>query len=570
RIGGVVLAAGVAWGIAAQSAGHETTTVSHGISTFGDLKYPSNFAHWDYVNPDAPQGGTISFLGSGASGTFDSLNPFILKGEPAQGLGAMYSSLMRGSGDEPDSSYCYVCLTIEYPADRSWAEFVMRPEATFSDGHPITAADIAFSYNVLMEKGHPVYKIIYKDIETVEALGEHTVRFTFKDGVNTRDLPALAGGLTILPEHYYEENDFSESGIKVPVVSGGYIATDVDPGRSIEYCKIDNYWGTDMPHNRGTGNFDCLLYEYFADRRVALEGLKAGEFLFHEEFLSLQWATAYDFPAVNDGRIIRTSIPDERPSGTQGFWFNMRKEKFSDPRVRQAIGLGFNFEWSNDTLFYGLYTRTDSFWENSTMQAEGAPEGAELALLEKYASDLPPGVLSEEAFIPRVMRAERADRRALREASRLLDEAGWTVGDDGKRRNAAGDLLTVEFIDDSASFERIINPFVQNLQRIGVDASFRLIDKAQMQQRQEDYDYDIVAGRLVMDLSPGEDLLSVFGSQAAETPGTANYSGVSNAAVDGLISEIARAETREDMQLAVRALDRVLRAMHIWVPNWYK
>ncbi|MEM7440833.1 MAG: extracellular solute-binding protein [Pseudomonadota bacterium] len=563
---GAVLAAGLAWGIAAHA---QDVTVSHGISTFGDLKYPADFKHWDYVNPDAPQGGTISFLGTGASGTFDSLNPFILKGEPAQGLGLMYDSMLTGSGDEADSSYCYVCETMEYPADRSWVIFNMRPEATFSDGHPITADDIVFSYEVLMEKGHPVYKIIYKDIESVEKLGDHKVKFTFKEGVNTRDLPATAGGLSILPEHYYEENDFAESGIKIPVVSGGFIATDVNPGRSIKYCKVPNYWGVTMPHSIGTGNFECYLYEYFADRTVALEAFKAGEFLFHEEFFSKLWATGYDFPAINKGWVIKESIPDERPSGTQGFWINTRYDRFSDPRVRKALGMAFNFEWSNRALFYGLYTRTDSFWENSNMQAEGAPQGAELALLEKYRDSLPPEVF-EEAYVPPVAKADKADRRVLRRASKLLDEAGWNVGDDGLRRNAAGETLKLTVVDDSPAFERIINPFVENLRRIGVDASYQLIDRAQMQQRQEDFDYDMIPGRLVMSLSPGEELASTFGTDGANTPGSSNFSGVSHPAIDGLIKDIASAQTREDMEVAVRALDRVLRGLHIWVPNWFK
>ncbi len=547
----------------------DKVTKSHGISTFGELKYPADFKHWDYVNPDAPQGGTISFLGTGASGTYDSLNPFILKGEPAQGLGLMYSSLLTGSGDEPDSAYGYIAETLEYPENRQWVIFNMRPEATFSDGHPITADDVVFSYEILMEKGHPVYKIIYKDIEKVEALETNRVKFTFKDGVNTRDLPALAGGLSILAQHYYEDRDFGESTIDVPVTSGGYTASDIKPGRSIKYCKIENYWAKDLPHNKGSGNFDCYLYEYFSDRTVALEAFKAGEFLFHEEFSSKNWANSYNFPAIDKGFVIKESIPDARPSGTQGFWINMRQEKFSDPRVRQAIGMMFNFEWSNKTLFFGLYERTDSFWENSNMQAEGIPQGAELALLEQYRDQLPAAIFDEPAFTPAVSRASQADRKAIRAAGKLLDEAGWKVVN-GKRTNDKGEVLALEVIDDSASFERVINPYVENLKRLGVNATFKLIDSAQMQQRQEDFDFDLMPGRLVMSLSPGEELATMLGSEGAKTPGSSNFSGVSDPVVDALIIKIAQAETREDMQVAVRALDRVLRNMHIWVPNWYK
>ncbi|WGI21482.1 extracellular solute-binding protein [Amylibacter sp. IMCC11727] len=542
---------------------------SHGISTFGDLKYPADFKHWDYVNPDAPQGGTISFLGTGASGTFDSLNPFILKGTPAQGLGLMHSSLLTGSGDEPDSAYGYIAETLEYPEDRQWVIFNMRPEATFSDGEPITADEVVFSYEILMEKGHPVYQIIYKDIEKVEALEPHRVKFTFKEGVNTRDLPAQAGGITILPRHYYETKDFGESTIDVPVTSGGFTATDIKPGRSIKYCKIDNYWAKDLPHNKGSGNFDCYLYEYFTDRTVALEAFKAGSFLFHEEFTSKNWANSYNFPAINKGHVIKETIPDDRPSGTQGFWINMRQDKFADPRVRQAIGMMFNFEWSNKTLFYGLYERTDSFWENSNMQAEGVPTGKELALLEEFRDQLPENIFTEEPFTPAVSRPSQTDRKAVRAAGKLLDEAGWKVVN-GKRTNDKGEVLTLELVDDSPAFERIINPYIENLKRLGIDASYKLIDAAQMQERQKNFDYDLIPGRLSMDLSPGEDLAQIFGTKGAETLGSSNYSGIKDPVVDALIIKIAQAETREDMQVAVRALDRVMRNMHIWVPNWYK
>jgi len=544
-------------------------TKSHGISTFGELKYPPDFKHWEYVNPNAPQGGTISFLGTGASGTYDSLNPFILKGEPAQGLGLMYSSLLTGSSDEPDSAYGYIAETLEYPENRQWVIFNMRSEATFSDGHPITAEDVVFSYEILMKKGHPVYKIIYKDIENVEALETHRVKFTFRDGVNTRDLPASAGGIPILAKHYYKDRDFGESTIDVPVSSGGYTAVDIKPGRSIKYCKIENYWAKNLPHNRGSGNFNCYLYEYFTDRTVALEAFKAGEFLFHEEFSSKNWANSYKFPAIDKGYVIKESIPDSRPSGTQGFWINMRKEKFLDPRVRQAIGMMFNFEWSNKTLFFGLYERTDSFWENSDMQAKGIPQGAELALLEEYRDQLPAAIFDEPAFTPNKSRARQADRNAIRAAGKLLDEAGWTVMN-GKRANDKGEILALTVVDDSPSFERVINPYVENLKRLGVEAKFELIDSAQMQQRQENFDYDLMPGRLVMSLSPGEELATMLGSQGAKTPGSSNFSGLSDPVVDALIIKIAQAVSREEMKVAVRALDRVLRSMHIWVPNWYK
>ena len=547
----------------------ETVIRSHGISAFGDLKYGPDFGHFDYVNPAAPKGGTFSSRGTGASKTFDSLNPFILKGEPAQGLGLLYDSLLVRSADEPDSSYGYVAEAMEYPEDRQWVIFDMRPEATFADGHPITAADVVFTFNVLLDKGHPAYAITYKDFESVEALGPHRVKFTFREGAQTRDLPAVAGDMDILPEHYYETVDFAESTLDPPLGSGAYEVAEAAPGKTVRYCRVPDYWGASHPASVGADNFDCYVYEYFSDNTAAFEALKAGEYLFHEEYFSKIWATEYDFPALGKGWVVKESLPDGRPSGTQGFWINMRRDKFADVRVRKALGLLFNFEWSNKTLFYGLYTRTDSFWENSGLQASGMAQGAERALLERHRALLPPEVFSEPAYVPPVSRPDRSDRKALRTASKLLDEAGWTLRD-GLRRNAAGETLEVEFLDDSPSFERIVNPYVENLRRAGIDARYSLIDPAQMQQRQEDFDYDVIPGRLVMSLTPGEELASIFGSRGAATPGTLNLAGVAHPGVDALIVEAAKAKTREELNVAVRALDRVLRALHVWVPNWYK
>ena len=543
---------------------------SHGISTYGELKYPAGFAHFDYVNPEAPKGGTMSFRGTGASQTFDSLNPFILKGEPAQGLGLLYDSLLVGSADEPDSAYGLVAESLEYPEDRSWVIFNMRPEATFSDGEPITADDVVFTYNVLLEKGAPSYKIILRDITGVEALDPHRVKFTFREGAATKDLPMTAGGLSILPEHYYETVPFEESTLTPPVGSGAYEVASVQPGRTIKYCRNPDYWGAELAVNVGANNFDCYVYEYFADNNASFEALKVGNYLFHQEFYSALWATAYNFPALEKGWVKREALPDNTPTGTQGFWFNLRREKFADPRVREAIALMFNFEWTNKTLFYGLYKRTDSFWENTeTMQAEGLSEGEELAALEPYRDTLPPEIFTEPPYTPPVMSTQQLDRSAIRRASKLLDEAGWTIGDGGLRRNAAGETLKIEFIDDNSSFERVFNPYVQNLRRLGIDASYRQIDAAQMQQRQEDFDYDLVPGRFSMSLSPSLELRQLFSSAAAEAKGSPNLSGIADPVVDGLLEAVISAEDRPTMEARVRALDRVLRSMQIWVPNWY-
>jgi microcin C transport system substrate-binding protein len=551
----------------------EETIVSHGISSFGDLKYPADFKHFDYVNPAAPQGGTISFQGTGASRTFDSLNPFILKGESAQGLGLLYDSLMTGSGDEADSSYVYVAESIEYPEDRSWVIFKMRPEARFADGVPMTAHDVVFSYDIIIEKGHPYFKsIAFKDFETVEALDDHTVKFTFKEGAKTRDLPATAGGLSILPKHYWADRDFGESSLDIPIGSSEFKVNAFEPGRYIEYCKIDDYWLKDHPANVGSGNFDCFRYEYFKDNSVSFEAFKSGAYLFHEEFTSKNWATLYTgekFPALAKGHVVKESLPDSRPSGTQGIWINTRLDKFKNPKTREALGYLFNFEWSNQALFYGIYERTDSFWENSPMQASGLLEGDELALLEPYRDQLPASVFAEPAFTPPVLKNDKFDRKALRKASKLLDEAGWKLVN-GQRVNDKGEVLEVSFIDDSIGFERIINPIIDSMKRAGIKSSFTQIDPAQMQERQKHYDFDVLVGRLTMSLSPGEELARIFGTVGAENPGQSNFSGISHPVVDDLIIKIGGAKTRPEMETAVKALDRVLRSLHIWVPNWYK
>jgi microcin C transport system substrate-binding protein len=562
---------------AAQETGQATegqaagTTVSHGISTFGDLKYPADFKHFDYVNPDAPKGGTMSFRGVGASQTFDSLNAFILKGEPAQGLGLIYDSLLVGSADEIDTAYGLIAESVEYPEDRSWATFRLRPEARFADGHPLTAEDVVFTFETLRDKGSPTYQIMLQDVAGSEAIDPQTVKFTFKPGVPTRDLPGLVGGLSILPKHYYETVAFEDSTLTPPLGSGQYQIAAVQPGRSIRYCRTPDYWGRDLPVNVGSANFDCIVYEYFGDNTAAFEALKSGQYLFHEEFFSAIWANDYNFPALNKGWVKQETLPDNRPSGTQGFWLNTRREKLKDIRVREAIALMFNFEWSNATLFYGNYERTVSFFQNSPMMAEGLPQGEELATLEKFRDQLPPEIFTEPAYVPPVSSAERNnDRASIRRASALLDEAGWTVGPGGIRRNAAGETLKIEILEDNPSLERVINPFVQNLRQIGIDASLRMVDSTQMEERQKNHEYDVLPGRLVMSMAPSLELRTIYGTQGAEAAGSYNLSGVADPAVDGIIELIIAAKTREELDGRVKALDRVLRAMQIWVPNWSK
>ena len=540
---------------------------SHGISTFGELKYEADFKHFEYVNPDAPKGGEFS---TWAFGTFDSLSPFILKGSAARLSSVFFDTLMTGNLDEPDSLYGLVAHTIEYPEDRSWVIFHMRPEAEFSDGTPVRAEDVVFSFNVLLEKGVPSFKVSYKDFEKVEALDELTVKFTFAKGAPFRELPMNAAGLPIFSKAYYQTRDFGESTLEPPLGSGAYELLKVDAGRSVAYKRRDDYWARDLPVNVGQNNFDVIKYEYFADYTAAFEAFKGGAYAYRKEYLSKLWATGYNFPALDKGWIKQETLPDGNPSGTQGFWFNLRREKFQDPLVRQAISMAFNFEWSNKELFYGLYQRTDSFWENSELQAQGLPSPEELKLMESLHAYIQPDVFTEPAFVPAVSSAEKlSDRRVLRQAGKLLDEAGWKVGDDGFRYNAAGEKLSIEFLNDSPSFERIIVPYVQNLNRLGVDAVYSLVDAAQSKDREKNFDFDITVRRYVMSETPGIELRGMFGGETAELLGSNNIAGVADPAIDKLIEIIEAAQTRDDLDVAVKVLDRVLRSMHIWVPQWY-
>ncbi|MDA7966909.1 extracellular solute-binding protein [Ruegeria sp.] len=546
----------------------ETVVTSHGLSVFGDLKYGPDFAHFDYVNPDAPKGGEIS---TWAFGTFDSLTPFILKGNSGALSTIFYDSLMTGGLDEPDALYGLVAESVEYPESRQWVIFNMRPEAEFRDGTPVTAEDVVFTFETLRDKGQPSYKLLFKDFEGAEALDTHRVKFTFKPDGALREAYLSAAGLPILSKAYYETRDFQETSLEAPMGSGAYTLHSVEPGRSITYMRRDDYWAKDLPVNVGQDNFDRIKVEYFADYTTAFEAFKAGAYTFREEFLSRLWATGYDFPALDKGWVKLETLSDGRPAGTQGFWFNLRRDKFSDPRVREAIGLAFNFEWSNQSLFHGLYTRTDSFWENSDMQAEGLPTAGELEFLEPLRGQIPDSVFTEPVFTPAESKPDAAgDRRALRKASKLLDEAGWAVGSDGLRRNAEGEVLSVEFLNDSPSFDRIILPFVDNLERLGIQAEAQRVDAAQAQQREKKFEYDVVVRRYAMSQTPGTELRGIFGSEAADIEGSSNVSGLRSDAVDSLIQKIESADNREDLKSAVRALDRVLRSQHIWVPQWYK
>ena len=542
---------------------------AHGISTFGELKYGADFEHLDYVNPDAPKGGEISLWGFGS---FDSMHPYSTKGRSGQYSSIFFESLLEGSSDEPDSVYGLVAESLEYPEDRSEVIFNMRPEARFSDGSPLTAADVVFSYEVLRDKGLPSFRaVIEKQIESAEALGPHRVKFTFKDGVPTRDLPQTVGGLPIFSKAYYETSgaDFEESTLTPAIGSGPYVLESIDVGQQIIYKRNPDYWGKDLPINRGRHNFDTIRIEYFADYNSAFEGFKAGTYTFRSEASSKIWATAYDFPAIEKGWAVKDTPPDGTLASGQSFLFNLRRERFQDIRVRKAIGMMFNFEWSNKTLFYGIYSRMQSFWENSYLKASGMPQAGELAFLTPLADILPPGVLDSPAVTPPISSERQLDRKKLRAASTLLDEAGWPVGDDGMRRNAAGDTLKLEFLNDSQSFDRVINPFVENLRKLGVDAVHTRVDNAQATERERNFDFDIVTGNFRTSLTSGAGLKQYFGSETADIS-IFNLAGYKSEAADRLIENVIAAEDRETLNDATRALDRVLRAEVFWVPQWFR
>jgi microcin C transport system substrate-binding protein len=428
---------------------------------------------------------------------------------------------------------------------------------------------VVFSFNILRDEGAPSYKIQYDAIESATAVSAEKVRFDFAEDKAKRDLPMLAGSIPILPKHWWDGRDFAESTLEPLMGSGPYQIGEVRPGTSITYLLREDYWGRDLPVNVGRWNFATLRYEYFRDSTAAFEAFKSGEYEMHEEFFSKLWATAYDFPAIQNGWVVRDVLPDERPAGTQGYWLNMRRPVLQDIRVRQAIGMVFDFEWSNRTLFYGLYSRTTSFFQGSPLAASGMPTEAELVLLDPLRAHLPEAVFGA-AYVPAKTDGSGRLRREMRAAGDLLDEAGWTVGPDSLRRNAEGQTLTIEFLDDSPAFERITNPYVKNLRQLGVDAVMRTIDAAQLQERVKNYDFDITIARMPMAPTPGVALKNLFSSAAADAPNTLNLAGIKNPAIDALIDAVIGAETAADHATAVSALDRALRGLHVWVPQWSK
>jgi microcin C transport system substrate-binding protein len=565
-----IAAAGVAWlrPAMAVDAGPEL----HGLSVFGDLKYPPDFHHFDYVNLAAPKGGLFSTIPAVRSNnqsyqTFNSLNAFILKGEGAQGMDLTFTALMARAGDEPDAMYGLAARSVQISPDRMVYRFTLRPEAKFHDGTRLTAQDAAFSLTTLKTKGHPLILQQMRDMVKAEASDDATLVVTFADK-RARDVPLYIAGLPIFSKAYYATRPFDESTLDIPLGSGPYKVGKFEVNRYIEFERVKDWWGADLPVARGLYNFDTVRYEFYRDRDVAFEGFTAKNYLYREEFTARVWATRYDFPAVKDGRIKREILPDETPSGAQGWFINTRREKFQDPRVREALIVAFDFEWTNKTIMYGAYARTHSVFQNSDMMVTGPPSPEELKLLEPFRGQVPDEVFGA-LFVPPVSDGSGQDRTLLRKASQLLLDAGLVIKD-GKRLLPNGDIFRIEFLADEPSIQPHHAPYIKNLGTLGIEASLRIVDPVQYRARLEDFDFDMTIERFSMSATPGDGMRPFFSSQAAKTKGSYNLAGIASPALDALIDRIIDANTRADLTTACRAFDRVFRAGRYWVPQWYR
>ena len=543
----------------------EAASAAHGLSLFGDLKYGPDFAHFEYVDPNAPKGGLLHLA---TVDTYSTLNPFTLKGTSAAGAGLPFESLLEGSADEADAVYGLVAQSVALASDRRSVRFVLRPEARWHDGTPITARDVAFSFEILTTEGHPAYANQLAGVDRVETTGDREVTFHLADPDN-RKLPLIVGGLSIVSEAYYRDRAFGETTMDPPLGSGAYRIAKVDPGRSVTYERVADYWGDKLPNNVGRYNFETVVYDYYRDRTVLVEALKAGEFDVHEEFTSKVWATQYDIPAVEEGWLIKDVLKDNTPSGVQAFFFNTRLPKFQDRRVREAFAYAFDFEWLNKNQFYGLYDRMASYFENSELAARGLPSEAELALLDPHRGAVPEEVFTK-AFVPPATDGSGNNRRNLRAARALLDEAGWVTKERKLVNVKTDEPMTVEFLYFEPTFERIYAAFARSLERLGVGVTLRLVDGAQYEERLKTHDFEITTIRFVFSLSPGAELNSYFASSTVDQVGSFNIAGIDDPVVDALIAEVAAATDRPSLIAATRALDRVLLWGHYMIPQWYK
>ena len=527
----------------------------YGIALYGEPKYGPDFTHFEYVNPDAPKGGTF-VKSNEAFLTFDTFNAFTLKGASAYGADILlHDTLMMTSQDEPASAYGLIAQTVEVAPDGSWVQFVLRPEARFSDGSPITSADVVYSYNILVTKARPAYKLIYADIGKVEAVDPHTVRFAIKNTSNSQ-APLLLGGIPVFSEAFWKSRDFSETTLDIPVVSGPYNVDSFEVGRYVLYKRLANYWGKDLAATRGHYNFDHVRYEYFRDDDVQFEAFKTGAYDFTREMVARRWATGYDFPAMDDGRVRRLEVSSIQPRSVTTFMMNLRRPLFKDRRVRQAINLAFDFESVNKTVMYGAYQRLRSYWQGSPLEATGTPSEAELKLLEPFRTQLPPELFTA-AFTQPTTAGDGNNRDNLLKAQALLKEAGWEIRN-GQLTDAQGKPFAFEITLVQPNLEQVLAPWIQDMKRLGIEAKLRVVDTSQYANRVNDYDFDAIYIGMSTTLTPGQELINDLGSEAGKNPGSNNYAGIADPVVDALVETIVKATTYEDVTTATRALDRVL------------
>ncbi len=536
----------------------------HGISMFGALKYPLGFNHFEYVNPNAPKGGLVRME---ARGTFDTLNSFTIKGSSAAGLGLIYDTLMESSRDEAFAEYGLLVESALVANDLSSVSFMLRKQARWHDGKPVTADDVAFSLDILKSKGAPFYRFYYANVEKAEVLSPHKVKFIFK-GRKNRELPLIIGQLPILPKHHWQGRDFERTTLEPPLGSGPYKIGKVDPGRSITFERVADYWGRNLGVNKGRYNFGAIRFEYYRDPTVALEAFKANAFDFRQENTAKVWATQYNFPAIANGKVIRETLANNNPTGMQSFAFNVRKSKFQNRRVREALALTFDFEWANKNLFFGQYTRTRSYFSNSELAATKIPTGSELRFLEPLRGQIPAEVFTKEFKLPETDGSGRS-RRQLRQAKRLLETAGWFVKDGKLTNGETSEVMALEFLLVNQGFARIVAPIQRAMERLGIKVKVRVVDTSQYINRIRNFDFDVIVGSWGQSLSPGNEQRDFWGSAAADRPGSRNYIGIKDPAIDKLIDHIIFASNRGELVAASRALDRVLLWNHFVIPNWH-
>lgn len=540
------------------------TPTVHAVTIHGDAKYPRDFKHFDYANPEAPKGGKLRLS---TVGSFDNLNPYILKGHAAAGSGLVFETLLESSMDEAATEYGLLATSVEVAPDKSWVTFNLRPQAKWHDGVGITANDVKFSYDTLMEKGHPFFKAYYAHVKEVRAEGKYRVTFVF-DMAHNAELPMIVGQMPILPAHYWADKDFGKTTLQAPLASGPYKVKEVEAGRRIVYERVKDYWGADLPVKKGRHNFDEISFDYYRDAQVEVQAFFAGNYDFRAEHIAKEWHTAYNNDLVKSGKIVKNELKHEMPQGMQAFSFNTRKDIFADKNVRKALGMAFDFEWSNKQFAYGSYKRSQSYFSNSELASSGLPSGRELEILNEYADELPAEILTQEFKLPKTDGTGTGIRPFLREANALLDTAGWKMNAENMREKD-GKLLNFEILIRSASFERWIAPWIKNLKRIGVSATLRIVDTAQYQNRMDQFDFDVTISSFGQSLSPGNEQRDFWGSENADIKGSRNVVGIKNPVVDALITRIIAAKDREELIALTRAMDRVLLWQYYVIPQWH-